>query len=339
MKVSLDNLDARLSKELAPVYFLSGEEPLQLGEAADAVRRAARGQGFSEREVLDVDKGFDWNALLMAGNAMSLFAERKLIDLRLPSGKPGKEGGAALAEYAAHPPEDTVLLISSGKVDKRSQQSKWYKALDSAGVTLQVWPVEAREMPRWLAGRLQSRGLQAAREAVAMVAERVEGNLLAAAQEMEKLLLLYGEGPLSAEQVEVAVSDSARFDVFNLVDVALLGDVPRLTRMLEGLRGEGVEPILLLWSLSREIRSLASMAAQIEHGQAPDRVMASVWAKRKAAVQAGLRRHNSARWQQLLRRAARLDRVVKGAAAGNAWDELLQLALLMAGTRLFRAAG
>lgn len=339
MKLTPEKLEAHLAKGLAPVYFLSGDEPLQLGEAADVVRRAARDQGFSEREVLDVDKGFDWNSLLVAGNAMSLFAERKLIDLRLPSGKPGKEGGAALVEYVERLPEDTVLLISSGKIDKRSQQAKWYKALDSAGATLQIWPVEARDMPRWLAGRLQSRGLQPAPEAVAMVAERVEGNLLAAAQEVEKLLLLYGEGPLSAEQVETAVADSARFDVFNLVDVALLGDVPRLTRMLDGLRGEGVEPILVLWSLSREIRSLAAMAAQMEQGQAPERVMASVWSKRKAAVQAGLRRHNSARWQQMLRRAARLDRVVKGAAAGNVWDELLQLALLMAGTRLFRAAG
>lgn len=338
MKLTPDRLDAHLAKGLAPIYFLSGEEPLQLGEAADAVRRAARDQGFSEREVLDVDKGFDWNSLLAAGNAMSLFAEQKLIDLRLPSGKPGKEGGAALVEYVERLPEDTVLLISSGKLDKRSQQAKWHKALDSVGVTLQVWPVEARDMPRWLGGRLQSRGLKPATEAVAMVAERVEGNLLAAAQEVEKLLLLYGEGPLSTEQVEAAVADSARFDVFNLVDVALLGDVPRLTRMLDGLRSEGVEPILVLWALSREIRSLAAMAAQIERGQPVDRVMASVWAKRKASVQAGLRHHNSIRWQQMLRRSARLDRVIKGAATGNAWDELLQLGLLMAGVRLFRAA-
>lgn len=339
MKLSLEKLDAQLAQGLAPIYFFSGEEPLQLGEAADAVRRAAREQGFTEREVLDAEKGFDWNSLLAAGNALSLFAERKLIDLRLPSGKPGKEGGAALVEYAERPPEDTVLLISSGKIDKRSQQAKWFKALDSVGVTLQVWPVETRDMPRWLGRRMQSRGLQADPAAVAMVAERVEGNLLAAAQEVEKLLLLYGEGSLSAEQVEAAVSDSARFDVFNLVDVALLGDIPRLIRMLEGLRGEGVEPILMLWALSREIRSLAEMAARMEQGQAPDRVMGQVWAKRKPAVQAGLRRHNSVRWQQMLRRAARLDRVVKGAAAGNAWDELLQLSLLMAGKRLFRAAG
>ena len=339
MKIFPDKLEAALKKDLLPIYFFSGDEPLQLGEAADAVRRAAREQGYTEREVMHVDKGFDWNELLMASNAMSLFAEKRVIDLRLPSGKPGKDGGAALAEYAERPPEDTVLLISSGKVDKRSQSAKWYKALDKVGATLQVWPVETADMPRWLDQRLRSRGLQADKDAVRMIAERVEGNLLAAAQEVDKLVLLNGTGALSLEQVEEAVSDSARFDVFGLVDAALEGDAARLTRMLDGLRGEGVEPILVLWALTRELRSLAGMAAQIESGKGIDGVLSQVWGKRKGPVKTGLQRHNKARWQQMLRRTARLDRVIKGAAPGNAWDELLQLGLLMAGVQLFRAAG
>ncbi len=339
MKLYPDKLEAALKKVLLPVYFFSGDEPLQLGEAADAVRRAAREQGFTEREVMHAEKGFDWNELLMASNAMSLFAEKRVIDLRLPSGKPGKDGGAALVEYAGRPPEDTVLLISSGKVDKCSQSAKWYTALDKVGATLQVWPVEAPEMPRWLDQRLRTRGLQPEQDAVRIIAERVEGNLLAAAQEVDKLVLLNGEGALSAEQVEAAVADSARFDVFGLVDAALEGDTTRSTRMLDGLRGEGVEPILVLWSLTRELRSLADMAAQIESGKGVDGVLARVWGKRKGPVKAALLRHNRARWQQMLRRAARLDRVIKGAAAGNAWDELLQLTLLMAGVQLFRAVG
>ncbi len=339
MKIFPDKLEAQLKNALLPVYFFSGDEPLQLGEAADAVRRHAREQGFSEREVMHVEKGFDWNELLVASNAMSLFAEKRVIDLRLPSGKPGKDGGAALAEYAGRPPEDTVLLISSGKVDKRSQSAKWYKALDNVGVTLQVWPVEAAEMPRWLEQRLRSRGLQPDRDAVRIIAERVEGNLLAAAQEVDKLVLLNGTGPLSAGHVEAAVADSARFDVFGLVDTALTGDAPRLIRMLDGLRGEGVEPILVLWALTRELRNLADMAAQIEGGKNVDGVLVRVWGKRKGPVKAGLQRHNRVRWQQMLRRAARLDRVIKGATPGNAWDELLQLTLLMAGMRLFRVAG
>ena len=339
MKIFPDKLEAHLKKGLLPIYFFSGDEPLQMGEAADAVRRHAREQGYTEREVIHADKNFDWNELLMASNSMSLFAEKRVIDLRLPSGKPGKDGGAALQEYAARPPEDTVLLISSGKVDKRSQSAKWYTALDKVGVTLQVWPVEAPDMPRWLDQRLRSRGLQPEPDAARIIAERVEGNLLAAAQEVDKLVLLIGSGPLSAEQAEAAVADSARFDVFGLVDAALEGDAPRSTRMLDGLRGEGVEPILVLWALTRELRSLAEMAAKIEGGKGLDGVLGQVWGKRKGPVKAGLQRHNKARWQQMLRRAARLDRVIKGAAAGNAWDELLQLTLLMAGVPLFRATG
>jgi DNA polymerase-3 subunit delta len=317
---------------------VSGEEPLQQGEACDAVRQAARQQGFTERQVMAAEKGFDWGELMAACNAMSLFAERKLIELRLPSGKPGTEGGKVLQAYAEQPPPDTVLLVISGKLDKSAQKTKWYQALEAQGVTLQVWPVEARDMPGWIGARLRSRGLQPAPEAVAMVAERVEGNLLAAAQEVEKLLLLFGEGPLSAEQVESAVADSARFDVFGLVDAALVGDVPRVTRMLDGLQGEGVEPILVLWALGREIRSLAEMAAQLEAGVGLERVLGPVWGKRKAPVRAGLQRHNSGRWQQMLRRAGRIDRIIKGVLPGNAWDELLQLGLLMAGVRLFKVA-
>jgi DNA polymerase-3 subunit delta len=339
MKIFPDKLEAALKKALLPIYFFSGDEPLQMGEAADAVRRHAREQGYTEREVIHADKNFDWNELLMASNSMSLFAEKRVIDLRLPSGKPGKDGGAALLEYASRPPEDTVLLISSGKVDKRSQSAKWYTALDKVGATLQVWPVEAPDMPRWLDQRLRSRGLQPEPEAARIIAERVEGNLLAAAQEVDKLVLLIGSGPLSAEQAEAAVADSARFDVFGLVDAALEGDAPRSTRMLDGLRGEGVEPILVLWALTRELRSLADMAAKIEGGKGLDGVLGQVWGKRKGPVKAGLQRHNKARWQQMLRRAARLDRVIKGAAPGNAWDELLQLTLLMAGVQLFRATG
>lgn len=341
MKLRAEQLDGHLAKGLAPVYVLSGEEPLQLGEACDSVRRHAREQGYTEREVMVADSGFDWGEFMASCNTLSLFASRKVIELRMPSGKPGTDGSKILLEFAERPPEDTVLLVICGKLDKTAQNAKWYQALDALGATLQVWPVETRDMPGWIAARLRSRGLQPAREAAQILAERVEGNLLAAAQEVEKLLLLYGEGPLSAEQVEAAVTDSARFDVFGLVDVALAGDVPRLTRMLDGLQAEDVEPILVLWALTREIRSLAAMAAKVETGTPVERVLTEyhVWDKRKGPMRAGLTRHTSARWQQMLRRAGRIDRISKGAAPGNAWDELLQLGLLMAGVVLFKAAG
>ena len=336
MKLRFEQLSEHLQQGLRPIYLLSGDEPLQLGEAADAIRAQARAQGFAEREVMHVEAGFDWNALAAASDTLSLFAEQRLIDLRLPSGKPGKEGGAALAEYAANPPQDTVLLITSGKLDKNAAKAKWYKALDSAGVTLQVWPVEANQLPRWVGQRMRARGLSASPEAAQLLAERVEGNLLAAAQEIEKLLLLYGESSVDAEMVEQGVADSARYDIFELVDTALLGDAPRVARIMEGLHGEGVEPILILWALVREIRALEEMAYEVEHGVSVESVMKSrwVWQKRQPAVRAGLKRHNQRRWSQLLRRSVRIDRMVKGAEPGNPRDELLQLSLLMAGVRL-----
>ncbi|MCW8918037.1 MAG: DNA polymerase III subunit delta [Gammaproteobacteria bacterium] len=341
MKLYLEKLHDHLQQGLRPLYLLSGDEPLQLGEAADAIRAAARAHGFAGREVMHAEGNFDWSALASASNTLSLFAEQRLIDLRLPSGKPGKEGGAALSDYAANLPPDTVLLVSSGKLDKTAQNSKWFKALDKVGVTLQVWPVEPAALPQWVAQRMRTRGLAATPEAARLLAERVEGNMLAAAQEVEKLRLLYGEkggeATVDVAMVEQGVADSARYDIFELVDTALLGDAARVARVLEGLKGEGVEPILILWALVREIRALEEMAWEVEHGASVDAVLKArwVWEKRKPAVRAGLKRHNTRRWSQLLRRAARIDRMAKGAEPGEPRDELLQLALLIAGVRLF----
>lgn len=335
MKLRYEQLASHLQQGLQPIYLISGDEPLQVMEAADAIRARARELGFGEREVLHAEAGFDWNALTAASGSLSLFAEQRLLELRLPSGKPGKEGGAALSDYAADPPPDTVLLIICGKIDAASQKSKWYKALETTGVTLQVWPVEPGALPGWVLNRMRSRGMQPTPEAAQILAERVEGNLLAAAQEVEKLRLLFGEGPIDVLQVEEGVADSARYDIFELVDTALLGDAPRTTRVIEGLHAEGVEPILVLWALMREIRTLAQMAEELAQGRSIEAVLGQfrVWEKRKGPVRAGLKRHTLKRWLQLLRRAGRIDRMIKGIEPGNPWDELLQLALLMAGVR------
>ncbi|HEX9803401.1 MAG TPA: DNA polymerase III subunit delta [Gammaproteobacteria bacterium] len=335
MRLRCEQLAAHLRQGVQPLYLLSGDEPLQLMEAADAIRARVRELGFGEREVLHAEAGFDWSALSAASGSLSLFAEKRLLELRLPGGKPGKEGGAALSGYAADPPPDTVLLIISGKIDSASQKSKWFRALEATGATLQVWPVEPSALPGWVMSRMRSRGMQPTGEAARLLAERVEGNLLAAAQEVEKLRLLHGEGPIDAAQVEEGVADSARYDIFELVDTALLGDAPRTARVIEGLRAEGVEPILVLWALLREIRAQAQMAGELAQGSSVDAVLGRfrVWEKRKAPVRAGLARHTLKRWLLLLRRAGRIDRMVKGAEPGNPWDELLQLALLMAGVR------
>jgi DNA polymerase-3 subunit delta len=337
MKLDSKQLAKHLAQGLAPIYLVCGDEPLQQMEVCDAIRAQARQQGVAEREVLHAERGFDWQQLLAAGNNLSLFAEQRLLELHIPNGKPGDAGSKALQAYADSPPDDTTLLIIMPKLEAAQQKSKWFKALDSLGIYIPVWPVEAKFLPGWIQQRMHSRGLQADDEAVTILVERTEGNLLAASQEIEKLLLLNGPGAVDGETVEQAVANSARFDVFGLVDAALDGQQARCIRMLHGLQGEGVEPILVLWALAREIRSLAEMAALIQQGQTAERVMGQyrIWPKRKPYIQKGLQRHNLKRWQTLLRRAARIDRLIKGQEAGNVWDELIELVILMAGGRVF----
>jgi DNA polymerase-3 subunit delta len=339
MQLRPEQLDAHLKKTLAPVYFLTGDDPLLMTEAADALRAAARARGFADREVLSVESGFDWDQLLAAAGNLSLFAEQRILELRLPTGKPGDAGAKALRAYVERPPEDTVLIILAGKLDASARKSKWVQALEQAGVMITLWPVDVHKLPAWIRQRMQGRGLKPEPEAVALLAERVEGNLMAAAQEIEKLLLLQGPGPLSAAAVQATVADSARFDVFGLVDTALAGEVARSQRMLVALRGEGVEPVLILWALAREIRSLAAMAREVAQGTAAGQVLAKhrVWESRKQPIGAALGRLRLPQWQRLLRQAAALDRIIKGQAPGNPWDELVQLTLRLAGLELRRA--
>ncbi len=340
MKLRPEQLAAHLNKTLAPVYFVCGDEPLLVAEACDAIRARARAAGCTERLVFNVESGFDWGGLLQARDTLSLFAEQRVVELRLPTSKPGDAGSKTLIEYVARPPQGDVLLIAGGKLEKEGQRSKWFTALDQAGVVVQVWPVDAAALPGWIAARMRAKGLRPSAEAAALLAERVEGNLLACAQEIEKLLLLHGEGALEVDAVAAAVVSSARYSVYDLVDRALAGETAQCARMLHGLRGEGEEPVLIVWALAREIRALARMRAALAQGLPPERVFADnrVWDKRKPMVKAALRRHPLAAWHGLLQQAGRVDRVIKGAAAGNVWDELLQLALALAGVAAPRAA-
>ena len=330
MKLTPDRLAGQLKGGLAPVYLVAGDEPLQREEAADQIRAAARAQGYTDREVFVVERGFDWQSLLLAGASLSLFASKRILEVRLPTGKPGTKGAEALVGYAADPAADTLLLVIC---DERPDNATWVGALEKAGVYLQVWPVEPREIPAWVGQRLKSRGLQATPDAVALIAGRVEGNLLAAAQEVDKLALLHSAGPLDAEAVAEAVSDSARFDAFKLVDAALAGDVPRSVRVLEGLQAEGEEPVMVLGALLRQLKELASLSIEIEAGAAPQRALAGIWERRRPLVQGALRRRKARGWQRLLRRAQSADLVMKGRAPGRAWDELLQLTVAMAGMK------
>ena len=335
MKLRPEQLASHLSGTLLPIYLVSGDEPLLVQEACDAVRAAARARGFSERLVFEVDGAFGWNTLDQAASNLSLFAERRLIELRFPSAKPGDEGAAALAGYAARPPADTLLLLAMPRVDAQTQKLKWFKAVEAASGVLQLWPPDLAQLPGWVARRMTERGLKPGAGAAAVLAERSEGNLLAAAQEIEKILLLRGPGPVEAEEVLQAVADSARFDVYDLVDGALAGDTARSVRVLRGLRGEGVEPPLIVWALTRAIRAHAGFAARRARGEDLESLLRfdKVWSRRQGLVERALRRHEQRAWWDMLRRAAVLDRIAKGQAPGNAWDELLQLTLAIAGVR------
>ena len=335
MRVSIDQLANHLSRSLTSIYLISGDEPLQVGEAADRVRQAAKTAGYTDRLVMDHCAGFNWDELAATASEMSLFAERRVIDLRLSSAKIGTDGSKALTAYAERPSEDDLLLITCPKLERAQQGAKWVKTIEKRAVLVQVWPIEMTHLPRWIEQRLRSRGLNPEPEVASMLAERVEGNLLAAAQEVEKLLLLNGPGAVTIEQMLAAVADSARFDVFGLVDAALQGNLLRVTRMLEGLRGEGLAPPVVLWALAREIRMLTSMCYAIDRGEQPDRVLANhrVWEKRKPLVKRGLQRLPLKCWQQLLQQCGQTDRVIKGRAQGDPWQYLIAIASQMAGAR------
>ena len=340
MKLNPAQLGKHLQGALAPVYVVSGDEPLLCQEACDAIRAATRQQGFSERQVFNVDASFDWGNLLQAGASMSLFADKRLLELRLPTGKPGDKGTAALLEYLGRPPEDTLLLISLPKLDGSAQKTKWAKALIDGAHSqfLQIWPIDAHQLPQWIRQRLAQAGLNASQEAVDMIAVRVEGNLLAAAQEIEKLKLLAEDGQVDAGTVQAAVADSARFDVFGLIDAALNGEAAHAQRMLEGLRGEGVEPPVILWALARETRLLATIAQQHGQGMPLEKAFSSarppVWDKRRPLVSKALQRHSAKRWAQLLLDAQRIDAQIKGQAPGDPWSALSLLTLSICGQRL-----
>ncbi len=340
MRLGIAQIDKHLQGALKPLYLVAGDEPLQMMETVDAIRARARALGFSQREVFDVERGFDWNRLLESSNMLSLFAEQRILELRIPSGAPGKAGGEALKTYAERPADDAVLIIQSGKIDKRSKNSAWYKALDAAGVVMDVWPVKASEIMGWIRERLAKQGIQAEPEAVRLIAQRVEGNMLAAAQEIEKLLLLVGEDELSAAQVQEAVANSARYSVYDLIDAALLGSraAPRCVRILNGLKGEGVQPVQVLAPLVTELRSLTTMAEQVAAGSSPGSALSQVWSSRKQLVGSALRRLSASECQAMLCHAAEIDRINKGVSRDrDPWRELQQLVLALSGQPLWAA--
>jgi len=334
-----EQLEAGLARRLAPAYLIAGDESLLVQEAADAVRRAARAAGFGDREVHDVERGFDWAAFEDSVSSMSLFSDRRLIELRLPTAKAAEPGSEVLGRILGNPPDDVVLMAIAPKIDKR-KMPKWAAAFASAGEFVEAWPVGLDRLPRWVEGRMRRAGLVPDQDAVRLLVERCEGNLLAAHQEIEKLRLLHGEGEVDAEGVRSAVSDSARYDVFKLADAATGGDLPRAVRILAGLRSEGVEPVLVLWSLARDVRSAAQVRWLMDNGSHQQAAMgqARVWSNRAGFMARAVSRHDGRTLRALTRMAAGADRVIKGSEKGDPWQALGDLVVAFAGTGERRAA-
>ena len=328
-----EQLAAHLDRDLKAVYVVYGDEPLLVIEAADAIRAAARRKGFDEREVLTAIAGFNWNELHLATGNMSLFGGRQLIDLRIPTGKPGREGGKAIQDYCARPSPDALLLVTLPGLDWTEEKATWLKALTEAGVAVKLIPPNLAELPAWIAGRLRRQQQKTGNDALRFIAERVEGNLLAAHQEIQKLALLYPEGELSLQQIQEAVLNVARYDLDGLREALLSGDVARLTRTLDGLQQEGEAPPLVLWAMTEEVRALAQVKAGQKQGQPVDALLkeARVWGARQSLFKRALPRIKESTANAALEDAARIDRMIKGIGGGDGWTEFLRLGLGLAG--------
>lgn len=327
MQVSADQLAAHLERDLRPLYILTGDEPLGLKESIDTLRHAARRQGYDERLSFTAERYFDWKQLKASGQSISLFASRRLMEIHIPSGKPGTDGGKALQELAAALPPDTVTLITLPKLDKTGTGSAWFSALEKAGVVVPLNTVEIERLPRWIGQRLQSQGQQADEATLEFLANQVEGNLLAAHQEIQKLGLLYPAGTLDPEAVREAVLNVSRYDVFQLGDALLGGDVARTAKILDGLEAEGAQPLALLGVLAWLLRGVTRVKQAESRGENLANAMqqAKIWGERQNQVRRMLARVSLRQMQAAMLKMAEIDRICKGIAPGKPWLELSRL--------------
>jgi DNA polymerase-3 subunit delta len=329
MRIDSEQLSQQLTRGLKSLYVIFGDELLLSLEAADRIRAKALEQGFTERRVLIADTGFDWGELAIASSSLSLFAPKRMLDLRIPGGKPGKDGSEALQKLAASLPTDTLILISLPGLDRQTQTSKWFTALENSGMAVQAASVKRDRLGQWLAGRLAQQEQQADQGLIQFLVDRVEGNLMAAHQEVQKLFLLFAKGTLPSDEVRNAVVDVARFNVFDIGAALLKGDRMHYVRMLDGLRAEGTAAPLVLWAIAEEVRTMAKIKAALSAGQPLAQVLrdSRVWGARQELMPGALRRLQKSQLIAALRDAAHIDRMIKGLTAGDVWDALLQLGL------------
>ncbi|HEY8887858.1 MAG TPA: DNA polymerase III subunit delta [Gallionella sp.] len=329
MAIASEDLPRHLSSGLKPLYVVFGDALLLAIEAADSIRSAARAAGYTERETFIAEQHFKWGELRNSAQSLSLFSSRKVIDLRIPSGKPGVEGGQALQDYCTNLSEDTLTLISLPKLDWTVQKSQWFGALERHGVMVSADDIPRSTLPRWIAERLKRQEQSTDEATLEFLTDRCEGNLLAAFQEIQKLALLFPAGQLSFEQVKDAVMDVARFDIFKLSEAMLSGNAVRFARILDGLRAEGTATVLVLWALSEDIRSLGKVLQAVQRGGNLGNAMRDMRVRKdkQGLIETAARRLKFPHIERAIQQAARLDKTIKGLRQGDVWDELLQLGL------------
>ncbi len=333
MRIKPEQLVAHLGKAPRALYCVYGDEPLLILESADQIRLAAREHGYQEREIHQIEGRYNWAGLLEIGHNLSLFGDRRFIELRIPSGKPGNDGSKILQQYCAALPADSVTLVTLPKLDRTALAAKWFGAIEQAGVTVNVYPVSLEHMPRWIGERLARQNQQADKDTLGFLTQKVEGNLLAAQQEIRKLALLFPAGQLDFALVREAVLDVARYDVFKLADALLASDIPRLIRILDGLRQEGEASTLILWAMTRELRILARLKDLKSPARPSAQSMreAGVWENRQALVERALRRTSRETLVNCLHQSAAIDRMIKGLDNNDPWTALERLALTFSG--------
>ena len=336
MNIKAEQLSAHLkSKSLSSIYIISGDELLLVQEAADAVRAAAKLNGHIERKLFHADSKFDWNDILTEVDSRSLFSNKKFLEIRIITGKPGDEGSKALQAYLKKVDPETFTLIVTPKLDKASTRSKWFTALEAQGIFIQIWPIGAHQLPQWLNQRLNQSDIKVSGEALSILAENIEGNLLAAIQEIEKLKLLAPKEEMTGEAMSVMVTDSAKFNVFSLVDRIMEGEAQKACRILHGLRSDGTEAAFVLWAITRHLRIIFKGSEAVASSENIDSALLKlgVWENKKTLVKKTINRTSSVRLQQMLKLSGGIDRSLKGVGLGSSWDELTTLTLLLCGVQ------
>lgn len=318
MKIQLQQLKQH---KISPVYLVSGDEFLLVKEACDLVRKLAIDANYSEREVFNIETGFNWEKFVASTSNSSLFGEKTLVELNL-NGKIGDVGSEVLQNYLQKPSKDKIILIITNKLDAAQQKTKWFKAVDACGFIVQIWPIDASQMPAWIMKRLAQHNLKISTQGVKILADYAFGNLLAAAQEIEKISLIYGDGNITPEQIIEVITDNSKFNIFNLIDTSLAGNKNLVLHILDNLKAEDIEPTIILWSIARELRVLINMSLGAEQ---------NIWDKRKVLFRQALSRHKTNSLQNLLQQATKIDRIIKGADNQHIlWHEIYNIFLCLA---------